>query len=285
VQEQAPACQAASRLTSKGVFMFLIIKRLWQVNWAEQWQYRANLLMYLLYWLVSPIIYLAVWTSIANQKGSVNGFTANDFITYYMVLLICDQVTSNIVIHTFGYKIQDGTLSGELIRPIHPMLTNALVNNIAFKALTIMGLTPIWVILYFLFKPDFSSVSITGILLAIPVMLLAFFMGFLLSATITVLAFWTTRVYSIHEFYFALILLFSGQFVPLPLMPKVIQDIAQYLPFQLLIYYPIQLILGKLSSAQIIQGYVMAFIWFGISMLLFNWVWRNGVKRYSAVGA
>ena len=90
--------------------MFLIIKRLWQVNWAEQWQYRANLLMYLLYWLVSPIIYLAVWTSIANIKGSVNGFTANDFITYYMTLLIVDQVTSNIVIHSFGYKIQDGSL-------------------------------------------------------------------------------------------------------------------------------------------------------------------------------
>ena len=73
--------------------------------------------------------------------------------------------------------------------------------------------------------------------------------------------------------------------MPLPLMPKVIQDIAQYLPFQLLIYYPIQLILGKLSTEQIIQGYVMAFIWLGISMFLFNWVWRNGVKRYSAVGA
>ena len=81
------------------------------------------------------------------------------------------------------------------------------------------------------------------------------------------------------------ILLFSGQFVPLTLMPKIIQDIAQYLPFQLFMYYPIQLILGKLSTEQIIQGYVMAFIWLGISMLLFNWVWRNGVKRYSAVGA
>ncbi len=265
--------------------MFLIIKRLWQVNWAEQWQYRANLLMYLLYWLVSPIIYLAVWTSIANVKGSVNGFTANDFITYYMVLLICDQVTSNIVIHTFGYKIQDGTLSGELIRPIHPMLTNALVNNIAFKALTIMGLTPIWIILFFLYKPDFKNVALSGILLAIPAMFLGFVIGFLLSATITSLAFWTTRVYSIHEFYFALILLFSGQFVPLTLMPKLIQDIAQYLPFQLLIYYPIQLILGKLSTVQIIQGYVMAVIWLVIAITLFNWVWRNGVKRYSAVGA
>src|SRR5215207_5190523 len=265
--------------------MLKIFQRLWQVNWAEQWQYRANLIMYLLYWLVSPIIYLAVWTSIANAKGDVNGFTANDFITYYMTLLIVDQVTSNIVIHSFGYKIQDGSLSGELIRPIHPMLTNALVNNIAFKVLTIMGLTPIWIILFFLFKPDFSHVELTSVLVAIPVMILGFFISYLLSAAITALAFWTTRVYSIHEFYFALILLFSGQFVPLTLMPKLVQDIAQYLPFHLLIYFPIQLILGKLSSAQIVQGYVMESIWLIVAITGFNWIWRNGVKRYSAVGA
>jgi len=265
--------------------MLKIFQRLWQVNWAEQWQYRANLLMYLLYWLVSPIIYLVVWSSIANSKGSVNGFTANDFVTYYMTLLLVDQVTSNIVIHLFGYKIQDGTLSSELIRPIHPVITNALVNNIAFKALTIMGLLPIWIILYFLFKPDFSHVVLSGILIALPAMILGFFIGYLLSAAITSLAFWTTRVYSIHEFYFALILLFSGQFVPLTLMPKIVQTVAQYLPFQLFIYFPIQVILGKLSYAQITQGYMMAGIWLVIAILLFNWIWRNGVKRYSAVGA
>jgi ABC-2 type transport system permease protein len=202
-----------------------------------------------------------------------------------MTLLIVDQITSNIVIHTFAYKVQDGSLSGELVRPIHPMLTNALVNNIAFKVLTVMGFVPIWTILYFLFRPDFSSVTWTGILLAIPAMILGFLIGYLLSAAITALAFWTTRVYSIHEFYYALILLFSGQFVPLTLMPKLIQDIAQYLPFQLLIYFPIQLILGKLSSAQIVQGYVTGFVWLAIAIVGFNLVWRNGVKRYSAVGA
>ena len=265
--------------------MFKIFQRLWQVNWAEQWQYRANLIMYLLYWLVSPIIYLAVWSSIAAGKGSVNGLTVNDFTTYYMTLLIVDQITSNIVIHTFAYKVQDGSLSGELVRPIHPMLTNALVNNIAFKALTIMGFIPIWIVLYFLFRPDFSEVTLAGILLSIPAMILGFLVGYLLAAAITSLAFWTTRVYSIHEFYFALILLFSGQFVPLILMPKLIQDIAQYLPFQLLIYFPIQLILGNLSSAQIMQGYVVGLIWLAIAIVLFNWIWRNGVKRYSAVGA
>src|SRR5688572_9742567 len=169
--------------------MLKIFQRLWQVNWAEQWQYRANLIMYLLYWLVSPIIYMAVWTSIARSQGSVNGLTANDFTTYYMLLLVVDQLTSNITIHIFGYKIQDGSLSGELIRPIHPVLTNTLVNNIAFKGFSIMGFIPIWIIFLFLFQPDFSAVTWQGILLAIPAVMLGFFIHFLLSAAITCLAF------------------------------------------------------------------------------------------------
>src|SRR5512134_93038 len=103
--------------------MWLIYRRLWQVNWAEQWQYRANLLMYLLYWLVSPIVYLAVWSSVANAQGDVKGLTANDFQTYYMTMLVVDVLTSDIVIHILAYKIQDGTLSGDLLRPVHPVLT------------------------------------------------------------------------------------------------------------------------------------------------------------------
>jgi ABC-2 type transport system permease protein len=116
-------------------------------------------------------------------------------------------------------------------------------------------------------------------------MILGFTVGFLLSAAITSLAFWTTRVYSVHEFYYALILLFSGQFVPLPLMPKIIQDIAQFLPFQLLMYFPIQLILGKLSSFQIIEGFMVGAVWLVVSIVFFNRVWREGVKQFTAVGA
>ena len=265
--------------------MLNILKRLWLVNWAERWQYRANVLMYIFYWLVSPIIFLAVWTSIANTNGDVNGLTANDFITYYMILLIADQLTSNIVIYIFAYKVQDGTLSGELIKPIHPMLTNTLVNDLASKTLNLLVLIPVWIVLAFLFKPQFDSVSISGILLSIPVILLGYMINFLISSTITSLAFWTTRVYSVHEFYYALILLFAGQFVPLQLMPTVIQNIAKFLPFQLLMYLPIQTIQGKISTTDLTQGYISGIIWLVVSFMLFRLVWREGVKRFSAVGA
>jgi ABC-2 type transport system permease protein len=255
------------------------------VNWAEQWQYRANLIMYIFYWLVSPIIYLAVWTSIANANGDVKGLTANDFITYYMILLIVDQLTSNIIIHIFAYKVQDGSLSGELIKPIHPLLTNTLMNDLAFKALNLIILTPIWIVLALLFKPQFDSVTINGILLSIPVIMLGYAINFLLSGMISSLSFWTTRVYSIHEFYYAMILLFGGQFVPLQLMPEMIQRIAKFLPFQLFMYLPIQIIQGNLTADEIRQGYITGILWLMIAIVLFFRIWREGVKRYSAVGA
>jgi ABC-2 type transport system permease protein len=265
--------------------MLKIIQRLWQTTWAEQWQYRANLLMYLLYWLVSPIVYLAVWTNVANSKGSVGDYTANDFVVYYMLLLIVDQLTSNITIHIFPYKIQDGSLSTELIRPIHPLLVNTLVTNISHKVLNLMVLMPVWGLLYFVFRPDFTGVTWQGIALAVPAIILGFTVQFLFEASLCCIAFWTTRVYSVHNFYFAFYMLCSGQFVPLPLMPPFAQTLAKFLPFQLTLYFPIELIRGALSTQEILQGYLLAAIWLPLSYLFFRWIWRAGLKQYSAVGA
>lgn len=265
--------------------MLRIYQRFWQVNWAEQWQYRANLLMYQFYWLVSPVVYLAVWVTIANHQGSVNGLTANDFVTYYMTLLIVDQLTSDITIHILANKIQDGTLASDLLRPIHPVLTQTLVNNIAFKALSFVAFIPIWVVLFLLFQPNFSSVSLLSLLLAIPAILVGFLTAFLLGATVTCLAFWTTRVYSIGEFYWALIALFSGQFVPLQLMPPIVQQIAQVLPFQMFKYVPIEIILNRISPEAILRDYAVGLAWLGIAWLLFNGIWRAGIRKFSAVGA
>ena len=265
--------------------MIKIYRRLWQINWAEQWQYRANLLMYLLYWLVSPVVYLAVWSSIARSQGSVNGLTVNDFTTYYLTLLVVDLLTSDITIHILAYKIQDGTLSAELLKPVHPILTNTLVNNLAFKALTLMVLLPVWIVLALLFQPDFSSVTLGNLVLAMPALVFGFGISFLFGSTITCLAFWTTRVYSVMEFYFAVSTLLSGQFVPLVLMPPVIQQIARLLPFQLLRYFPTLLILGKLTPQEILINFALDVIWFSIALGLFTLVWRKGVKQFSAVGA
>jgi ABC-2 type transport system permease protein len=265
--------------------MLRIYRRFWQVNWYEQWQYRANLLMYLLYWLVSPVVYLAVWTTIARSQGDVGGLTANDFVTYYLTLLVVDQMTSDITVHILAYKIQDGTLSGELLRPVHPILTNTLVNNLAFKGLIILVFIPVWLVLALLFRPDFSTVTPASVLSAVPALALGFGINFLLGATITCLAFWTTRVFSLVEFYYGMFVLLSGEFVPLQLMPPLIQRLADLLPFQFLIYFPVQLILGRVPPEVMPGKFAYGLVWLVGAYLLFRFVWREGLKRFSAVGA
>lgn len=265
--------------------MMRLYKRFWQVNWAEQWQYRANLVMYLAYWVVSPVVYLSVWRAVANAQGGVKGLSANDFVTYYLTLLVVDVLTSDIVIHILAYKVQDGTLSGDLLRPVHPIFTSTLMNNLAFKALTFGALVPIMIVLTLLLRPDFSAVTFGSVLTALPAIVLGFAISFLLGAAVTSMAFWTTRVYSLTDLVVMVTLLFSGQFVPLELMPGPIQQAAQLLPFQFMRYFPVQLILNRLSSAEIVRGYAVGAVWLVLLIGLFLVVWRAGVKRFSAVGA
>lgn len=264
--------------------MLNIYKRFWQVNWAEQWQYRANLFMYLAYWLVSPVVYLSVWTSIANAQGGVNGMTAGDFAAYYLVLLPVDIATAAITIHIFAYKIQDGTLSNALLQPVHPILVNTLMNTIAFKALQLIIFVPIWIALYLIFQPPLT-VSAGSLLLMAPALALGFLLNFLVDSTITLIAFWTTRVWSIHQLYWAIGMMLGGSFVPLSLLPGAIQTVARFLPMQLWLYFPIQLALNKLSPADIALNFGLQAFWLVALFLIFRAVWAAGLKKYSAVGA
>ena len=51
-----------------------------------QFQYRAAIYMYLLGMVAEPVIYLVVWTTIAEQSGgTVGGLTTGELAAYYIV--------------------------------------------------------------------------------------------------------------------------------------------------------------------------------------------------------
>ncbi len=265
--------------------MLNIYKRTWQVVWAEQWQYRANLLMYLLFWLISPIVFLAVWASIATANGSVGGLDTNDFVSYYLVMLLVSIVTADITIHVFTYKIQDGSLSSELVLPVHPVLTRALINNLGFKTLQLIVFVPAWILLIVVFRPEFD-VNSRSVVLGALACVLGFAVNFLLGAIIACIAFWTTRVYTLDALVrFAIGRMLSGEFVPLVLLPAFLQGLAAVAPFQYGLYFPVQLILNKVPDGQIAIGFAMQVVWIVILSVVFALQWRAAIKKFSAVGA
>lgn len=249
----------------------------------EQFQYRFSNYAYMIGMVVEPVIYLVVWTTVAEaQGGEVQGFTAGDFAAYYIVWTLVRNM--NIVFTPYGWewRIREGRLSGDLLRPVHP-----IHHDIAFfagwKVVVIVLWLPIAAVLAAIFRPSFDVDMVEGL-----VFFAAIWDAYLIRTmflwVLGMVTFWTTRVSALYETYFTGELLLSGRLAPLALMPAWAVTVAGFLPFKWTFGFPIEVLAADLSRQELVVGIGMQALWIGIGMLLVAVVWRVGIRRYSAVG-
>ena len=249
----------------------------------EQFQYRAATYMYLIGMVAEPVIYLVVWSTIADQSGgTVGGLTAGQFAAYYIVWTLVR--TMNIVFTPYGWesRIREGKLSGQLLRPLHPIHYD-LAEFAGGKIPWVLFYLPIAVVLTLVFHPTFDirwqevavfAVAIWG----------AYLIRTFNQSALGLITFWTTRVGALFSLYIVLELLLSGRLVPLTLMPDWAQTVAWLLPFRWTFYFPIETLVGDLSNAELLGGLAMQVFWTVVGIGVFSLVWRHAIRRYTAVG-
>ncbi len=249
----------------------------------SQFQYRVAQYLYMIGMLAEPIVYLVVWTTIAEQQGgSVEGITPGEFAAYYIVWTLVRNM--NIVFTPYGWegRIRQGELSGMLVRPVHPIHYD-LAYFAGWKFVVILLWLPIAAALTLIFRPTFD-IS----LLEIGVFLIAIWGAYLIRSMLLwvlgMVTFWTTRVSALYDMYFTAELLLSGRLLPLALLPGWAATVADVLPFKYTFGYPIEVIAGDLSTRELFIGLAMQVLWVAVGALLVAVVWRFGVRRYSAVG-
>jgi ABC-2 type transport system permease protein len=99
------------------------------------------------------------------------------------------------------------------------------------------------------------------------------------------LNFWTTRGAAVFDLYMAIEMLLSGRLVPLQLMPDWVQTLANFLPFKWTFGFPIESLVGNMSTRSLLLGLAAQVLWIVIGYVLFSLAWRAAIKRFSAVGA
>ena len=85
----------------------------------EQFQYRVANYFYMIGMMAEPVIYLVVWSTVAEQQGGqVGGFTPADFAAYYIVWTLVRNM--NIVLTPFAWeaRIKRGDLSEQEARSL-----------------------------------------------------------------------------------------------------------------------------------------------------------------------
>jgi ABC-2 type transport system permease protein len=249
----------------------------------EQIQYQVANYFYMIGMIVEPVIYLVVWSTVAQaQGGSVGGYTPEEFAAYYIVWTLVRNM--NIVFTPYGWewRIRQGMLSADLMRPIHPLHFD-VAYFAGWKFVVIVMWLPIALFLAWVFKPNLQPTWYQGLAFFFAIWG-AYLIRTMLLSLLGMITFWTTRVGAIFELFFAAELILSGRLVPMPLMPEWVQQIAWYLPFQWTFFFPIEALTGGYTPQQLLTGLGMQLVWIVIGVVAVNQVWKVAIRRYSAVG-
>ncbi len=249
----------------------------------EQFQYRGANYAYMIGMIAEPVIYLVVWTAVADaQGGSIRGLSTADLAGYYVVWTLVRNM--NIVFTPYGWeeRIREGQLSGQLLRPVHPLHYD-LAFFAGWKLVVIVLWLPIAAVMWLVFHP---ALEVT------PLRLVAFFLAiwgaYLIRSMVLwvlgMVTFWTTRVGALYQLFFTAELLLSGRLVPMALMPLWVRQVAACTPFPLTFGFPIQTLTTGLDRTGLLVGLGLQVVWIGVSTLLVVVVWRLALRRYAAVG-
>ncbi|HXY84210.1 MAG TPA: ABC-2 family transporter protein [Gaiellaceae bacterium] len=248
-----------------------------------QLQYRVANYFYMLGMVAEPVIYLVVWSSIADSSGgTVDGLTAGQLAAYYIVWTLVRNMNIVFGAPFWEFRIREGQLSGQLLRPLHPLHYD--VAYFAGWKIVVIGLwIPIAIVLSALFHPDLHPTALEIAVFCVAIWG-AYLVRTMFQSTIGMLNFWTTRGGAMFDLYMTLELLLSGRLVPLQLMPGWVQTLATFLPFKWTFYFPIESLVGDMSTRSLLLGLAAQALWVGIGLLLFRLAWRSAIKRFSAVG-
>jgi len=256
---------------------------LFYINWQNSLQYRFSLVVYILGYSLYIGVLLYLWSAIYEEGMSVGDYTLQELTTYYLLQLMINSVIFSYISWDVIDNIKNGYFSNFLVRPLDYYLYWFTV-NISGKVLeAIFVVIAVGIISAFL--PGYFSLP--GEFITFLYFLISVFLGIILAFemdfSVGMITFWLTQVRTFKYMLQTLILFFAGAMLPLDLFPAFLTEIADFLPFKYLVFFPVRIYLGKIDNPW--PSFAILTLWIVVFYVLARLLLRRGIRRYEAVGA
>ncbi|TFI51738.1 multidrug ABC transporter permease [Mastigocladus laminosus UU774] len=249
------------------------------VYYSYMMEYRAELILWVLAGSL-PIILMGVWIQAA--QGGQFGLTPVDFARYFLAVFLVRQFTVVWVIWEVEKEVVEGKLSNRLLQPIDPVWHHVAA-HISERFARIPFAILLVALFFILYPQAFWIPSFGTFLLFSLVVILAFILRFVIQYTFAIFSFWTERASALEDFWFLFFLFLSGMIAPLEVFPESVRTVVLFTPFPYLINFPASILVG--IPVNLTQGLVSILGWILFFLGLNRWLWRQGLKRYSGMGA
>jgi ABC-2 type transport system permease protein len=261
--------------------------QVFRISFAQEFVYRVNFIMWRFRNVLQIFLVFFLWDTVFTDSGRVIfGYDRTRILTYVFGLLIVRGLVLSARSVDVTGEISRGELSNYLIKPFS-YFKYWLTRDMSSKALNIIFAIGETVILYLLLKPPFFIQTNIVFLISFAIaLILAMLIYFILIFITSSVPFWAPEAaWGTSWFVTAVLVEFmSGALFPLDILPQAAQNVLNLTPFPYLIFFPMQVYLGKVSGIVLFRGIIVSVIWALILWLLLNAIWKRGLKAYQSHG-
>jgi len=248
--------------------------------------YRFNYLTRTLFSFIPLFAMLSLWRTVyASRGGAPAGFTEAEIVFYYILVAVVDVFTAvNEDDWQIASDIREGNISQFFLKPIDYLWYRVFLFFAGRAAYISMACVPL-AIFILCFKHYFVPPA-NGLALAVfPVsLLLTAMLQFFISYAMAMLAFWFLEISTFIFILFAFEYMASGHLFPLAMLPAPVFHALMFTPFPSMLYVPISIYMGKITGSDIGWSLLMQFAWVIAAYALARFMWKRGIKKYSAFG-
>jgi ABC-2 type transport system permease protein len=267
-----------------------------RVSLIERLTYRGDFLLGTVLRFLPMVTTILLWHAIfagaaeadPNVAGvaekKISGYTYDDMIAYLLLVHISRMFSSMPGLAAgIARDIRDGSLKKYLLQPI-ALIPYLFSYRVAHKTAYITTSCVPYALLFFLCRDFFhwpDAVTLAGYVASL---LLGFLIGFFFEACVGMVGFWFLEVTSLLYVVNTLNFIISGQMFPLDLLPVPFPQLLKMLPFKYMAYFPATVFLGRVQGAELAEALAIEVVWVIAFAVLSRWLYKIGLRRYSAYG-
>jgi len=260
---------------------------IFRISFAQEFAYRLNFIMWRVRNVMQIFLVFFLWSSVfADPTRSLFGYNKEKILTYvFGILVIRALVLSARTVDVAG-EIARGDITNFLLKPIN-YFRYWFARDLSSKALNLGFAIFEAIILYLILKPAiFIQTDPLILFLFFASVVIAILIFFFLLFLVNLIAFWMPENGWSAQYLFIVIVseFLSGGVFPLDILPQNFQTIIYSLPFPYLLFFPLQVYLGKIAVIASLKGIATGALWVFILGFVLSWVWRKGISRYEAIG-
>ncbi len=244
--------------------------------------YRLWVWMQLAVQILSMTIFVYFWRAVYASTPTLGGLDLEQTLRYILLAQILAPLVETRVVFQFGFLIQTGQISMELLRPVD-FQVRQFVENLAHLVVFAIQELPLLVVAWLFFGLQLPADPRVWIAFAISLGLgqsAVFFFDWIFASA----AFYSTETWGLSVVRVGVATFFSGALVPLTIMPTWLQQIAAALPFAQAIYVPASLLSGITPLAQAPQVWLVQLLWLVGLAALSRYVFGIAVKQVTVQG-